>query len=124
MLKPLGEAKLALLFSLNHDFPSEWAAFVGSKTDALFTATIRRDFFPYFAQGKTLQIDGFDLYDGQDVTKHKPIGDQNAATEALNDPSKQEQYSLNAPEDEAGRNQVLTRKASAKVFLVIRYSFG
>ena len=46
------QATLAVLFSLRHDFPTEWAAFVSGSGP--FTATIRREYFPYFTQGRPL----------------------------------------------------------------------
>ncbi len=115
------QSNLALLFSLRHDFPTEWSAFVNGAGD--FTATIRKDYFPYFAQGqnKTITITGLDLYDGQNVTKHHLVGDPAAATNGL---SGQAQFTLTAGPDAAGPTQVLTRTASAQVFLIIRYSLG
>ena len=111
------QSNLALLFSLRHDFPTEWSAFVNGTGD--FTATIRKDYFPYFTQGKgkTITIVGLDLY-GEDVTP-KAVGDPVAATNGL---SEQAQFTLTAGPDPAGPTQVLTRTASAQVFLIIRYS--
>ncbi len=111
------QAGLALLFSLRHDFPTEWSAFVNGTGD--FTATIRKDYFPYFTQGKQIKIIGLDLY-GHDVTKHHAVGDPAVAT---NDLSVQGQISLTAGTDAPGPIQVLTRTASAQVFLIVRYSF-
>jgi hypothetical protein len=48
-------AGLALLFSLKHDFPTEWHQFLRS-TDSKFTAQLKREYFPYFAQGKKIKI--------------------------------------------------------------------
>jgi hypothetical protein len=44
LLQEASQSNLALLFSLRHDFPSEWSSFVNGTGD--FTATIRKDFFP------------------------------------------------------------------------------
>lgn len=49
LFQQANQAGLALLFSLHHDFPTEWSAFVNGTDD--FTATIRKDYFPYFTQG-------------------------------------------------------------------------
>ncbi len=109
------QSNLALLFSLRHDFPTEWAEFVNGTGN--FTATIRKDYFPYFMQGKTITITGLDLY-GQDMTHHA-VGDQtvwDAATSEITDINKQA-FTVTAGPDA----QVLTRK-SAEVFLIIRYS--
>lgn len=118
LLQPVNQSNLALLFSLRHDFPTEWAAFVNGAGD--FTATIRKDFFPYFTQGKSITIAGLELY-GQDITKHHAIGDPAAAT---NDLAGQAQYTLTAGPDGPGPTQVLTPTASAQVFLVIRYAIS
>jgi hypothetical protein len=107
------QSNLALLFSLRHDFPTEWSAFVNGAGD--FTAAIRKDYFPYFTQGKTITITGLDLYNGEDVTKHHAVGNPVAATAGLG--SAQAQFTLTA-----GPTQVLKRTASAQVFLIIRYS--
>src|SRR6266566_4150342 len=84
LFQEASQSNLALLFSLRHDFPTEWSAFVNGTGD--FTATIRKDYFPYFTQGKTITITGLELYDGKDVSKHQPIGSQavwDAATAEL-----------------------------------------
>ncbi|HEU5367041.1 MAG TPA: hypothetical protein VFU69_01200, partial [Ktedonobacterales bacterium] len=109
-------ANFALFFSLRHDFPTEWSAFVNSTGD--FSATIRRDYFPYFTQGKTITITSVELY-AQDVTKHHATGDPTAATDGL---STQAQFTLTTGPDGAGPTQVLTRTVNAQVFLIIRYS--
>ena len=123
LFKEANQSNLALLFSLRHDFPSEWSAFVNSAND--FSATIRKDYFPYFTQGKQeITIAGFDLYD-QDVTKHHEVGKETwaAATATLNDKNKQA-FNVNFAPDAAGPLQVLTRAADAQVFLIIRYSLS
>jgi hypothetical protein len=113
-------ANLALLFSLPHDFPTEWSAFVSSAGASNFSATIRRDYFPYFTQGKKISISGFDFY-GQDTTKHGSFGDQQVrdiANTDLEDKSKQA-YTLSIPKD-----GILTPTPGAQIFLIIRYSIS
>lgn len=122
LFQQANQANLALLFSLRHDFPTEWAAFVNGKGD--FTATIRKDYLPYFTQGKQITITGFDLY-SQDVTKHHVVGNQtawDAATANLGDKNKQA-FTVTIAPDTSGPTQVLTRTPDAQVFLIIRYSF-
>jgi hypothetical protein len=55
---------LALLFSLPHDFPTEWAAFKAgdSLTNDPLTLTLRRDLFPYMVQGELLTVDALEFY--------------------------------------------------------------
>ena len=67
-----------------------------------------------------MRITGLELY-GQDVTKPYVVGDPTAATNALNDPTGQKQFTLTAGPD-AGPTQVLMRTASSQAFLIIRYS--
>jgi hypothetical protein len=56
IFKEQSESKLGLLFSLRHDFPQEWAAFVTGTQP--FKVTLRKDYFPYMTQGKNVTIDG------------------------------------------------------------------
>jgi len=116
LFQEASQSNLALLFSLRHDFPTEWSTFVNGAGD--FTATIRRDHFPYFTQGKLGAIAGFELY-GKDVNKHHAAGDKDAATSDLAD---QGQFTFTAGPDAPGPTQVLTRTAEAQVFLLVRYS--
>lgn len=123
LLKDAGSQPLFRLFSLRHDFPTEWSAFVNGTGD--FRATIRRDHFPYFTQGKKINIAGFDLY-ADDVSKHHGVGNQpvwDAATADLADKSKQA-FTLTIVPDAPGPTQVLTRASSAQVFLIVRYSLS
>ena len=53
-------ANLGLLFSLAHDFPSEWSAFVNGAGN--LSVTVQRDYFPYFTQGLDLALLDFHLY--------------------------------------------------------------
>jgi hypothetical protein len=111
-----GQSNLALLFSLRHDFSMEWAAFVNGAN--AFAATIRKDYFPYFTQGKQITITGLDLYK-EDMTAHHSVGDPAAATSAL---AGQQLFTLTAAPDQSGPNQVLPRDGNARVFLIVRYS--
>ena len=116
LFQQASEAELALLFSLRHDFPTEWSAFVNSTAD--LGVTIRRDHFPYFTQSKAITIAGFELY-GQDMTKHHTTGDAAAATTAMTD---HQQFVLSAAPDAPGPTQILTRSSNTEVFLIVRYS--
>jgi hypothetical protein len=108
---------LALFFSLRHDFPTEWAAFVNGTGS--FTASLRKDLFPYMAQGKTLTVDALDLYAAVNgalsqltVAKANLNGDLNAPGGSL--------VLSQAPDPSV---PVLTRTA-ADVYMVLRYSLG
>ena len=52
------------MFSLPHDFPSEWHRFVAGTAD--FTATVKRDHFPYFTVGTDIALTAVQLYAIQD----------------------------------------------------------
>ena len=70
LFQEVSQSNLALLFSLRHDFPTEWSAFVNGAGN--FTATIRKDYFPYFTQGKAITITGLELYGKQKSTTRSP----------------------------------------------------
>jgi Tc toxin complex TcA C-terminal TcB-binding domain len=112
------QAGLALLFSLKHDFPSEWHRF--STGNANFAATVTRDHFPYFTQGKEITIDGLQVHaiqDGQ-LGSVTPQGLNLAAfTETLKNEGAFE-LSL------APVGVVLVRNKDAYVFILIKYSVG
>lgn len=115
-------AGLGLLFSLRHDFPGEWSAFVGGAGD--FTATLREDHFPYLAHNRRISITGFELFGlaGSSTPRRHVVGDLgmwNAATTAIND---QGSCTFSAPVDAPGPTQVLTRAADADVWLIVRYA--
>jgi Tc toxin complex TcA C-terminal TcB-binding domain len=119
-------APLAMLFSLPHDFPVEWSAFVNGAAD--FRADIRRDYFPYFTLGKNLTVTSLEMYGPKGATlRHHAVAgaDLNAFSNAMNnaDPA-QQTYTVDAAPDAAGPMQVLTRTAGAEVYLVVRYTMG
>ena len=116
LLRQASQSNLTLLFSLRHDFPMEWSAFVNGTGD--FGVMIRKDYFPYFTQWRPVTIVGLELY-GQDITRHHASGDPDAATTAL---AGQGHFDFTAGPDEPGPNQVLTRTPGTQVFLIIHYS--
>jgi len=125
LFQQASQSGLALLFSLRHDFPTEWSGFVNGTRD--FTATIRKNYFPYFTQGRRINLDGLELYffDGKDVSKHHGVQDDwSAKSNDLNDESKQAFAFTTPADDPAGSAPVLTRTADAEVFVIIRYSFA
>jgi hypothetical protein len=83
LFKQLPKSNLATLFSLRHEFASEWSRFANGVGD--FSVQIRRDFFPYFVHDQAMNITGIDLYDGNDVSKHRAIAVPATASEDLND---------------------------------------
>jgi hypothetical protein len=61
---------LVQLLSLRHDFPTEWHRFIHGKDK--FEATLRREFFPYLVQGKTIRIGEALLYNVETGTAPVP----------------------------------------------------
>jgi len=104
-------AGLALLFSLKHDFPTEWHRFVTGTGD--FQTQIERFHFPYFLEGKDVEIKSLELLDDK-LQKITPAGiDYTDMSTKINngDPAP-----INLPDDP----NVL--KKDAEVFMLIRYS--
>ena len=119
LFQPASQSSLALLFSLRHDFPTEWAMFVKGTGD--FKASVKRDYFPYFTYGKDINITGIVLY-GQNVTKHHVVGDQTVWDTAIADLKDKEAFEVAIAPDNPGPGQILTRVADAQTFLVVRYA--
>jgi len=91
-----------LLFSLKHDFPSEWAKFKSVKkvgdaaTAAELSFDIREEHFPYWSQGRLEAIKRLDLFAKKakdsteietlepngnvEITTHEPDGGENKET--------------------------------------------
>jgi hypothetical protein len=112
------EAGLALLFSLKHDFPTEWHRFNTGTNN--FVATVKPDHFPYFTQGKEITIDGLQVHAIQDgkLRSVTPQGLNLASfTQAFKDEGA---FELSLAPDGA----VLVRNREAYVFVLIKYSVG
>lgn len=111
LFRQANQAGLALLFSLRHDFPTEWSAFVNSQTTADFTATIRKSYFPYFTQGKTIKNIELAFYqDGNKITVTSSRSPESDLTDLA------QQFTVTA-------GLGLPRTPNAEVFLIVRYSF-
>lgn len=107
---------LAQLFSLRHDFPTEWQHFVSGAAD--FSAAVTKEHFPYFVQGSRLTFSTLTLYaiQGDALASVTPAApDLPALATALNDTGA---FDLQLPEDPA----VLTRDQQALVFAVLEYA--
>ncbi len=109
---------LALLFSLPHEFPSEWHKFTSPGSTANFEATVKRDYFPYLTQGKNIKIGLIQLH-AIKAEKVQPATlqglDVAALTATLNDEGA---FELSLAPDGA----VLVREPQAHVFVLIKYS--
>jgi hypothetical protein len=126
LFQETSQSNLALLFSLRYDFPTEWAGFVSAKDNSPFVATIRRDYFPYFSQGKPITITGMDIHDGLDGAKQHLSGNQSNWADATNGLADQttQAFDVTLQQDAVGPTQVLIRNANAQVFLLVHYTIG
>jgi len=104
---------LARSFSLKHDFPTEWHHFINSAEN--LSIVIKKDHFPYIAQGFDINISKIHLFaikdgelKGRDIDLDNLSGDIN----------ENNQSELVIVSDE----EVLTRDKEAQVFLVLSYS--
>lgn len=116
----VGEANasgLGLLFSLAHDFPGEWHKFVNGTEDH-FTATVKRDYFPYFTQGKEIKVDEIKLFaiQGEALEPTTPKGlVLETMSQELNDEGT---LKLSLSPD----STVLVPEQEANIFVLIKYS--
>jgi hypothetical protein len=108
-----GQSGLTLLFSLRHDFPTEWSAFINGNGN--FVTQLRKDHFPYLVQEETLEIEALELYarKGKQLAK-RTVPVPGTLAEDLNGDDRA--ASLSLPVDA----NVLKRDA-AQVFLIVRY---
>jgi hypothetical protein len=115
----VGEASasgLAALFSLPHDFPNEWHRFATG--ESAFAAAVKRDFFPYFTQGKEIAINKVELVAIRDdeLTSATANLDLAAITEQLNETGRSEL--------QIAAEGVLARNEDDDVFVIINYTLG
>ena len=112
------QVELSLLFSLRHDFPNDWNAFVTGNTDG-FTTLIKKNYFPYFTQGSPITMLEIDIYSDDMKQQHSVKNlDFYSLSSALVDPNKNG-FTLPIPRDTTG-SIVMTETAN-NVFLVIKY---
>jgi hypothetical protein len=108
---------LALLFSLSHDFPAEWAAFVNGKGD--LAIPIRKVYFPYLAQSGPATIDALTLFaPDKDRLAQVTVLVPDGLSDGVNSAAATSTLTMNPDA------KVLSRSANAQVFLVIQYHLG
>lgn len=105
---------LARSFSLKHDFPMEWHRFINSTEDDL-NIVIKKDHFPYIAQGFDINISKIQLFA---ITDGELKGRNIALDNLSGDINDNNQSELVIASDE----EVLTRDKEEQVFLVLSYS--
>ena len=112
LLEQPNQAKLALLFSLRHEFPTQWSAFVKGNDDFAMRLR-RRDYFPYMVQGKELAIEALELHAQDGTRKSHPVP-ANLADD-LNGANGFSDLSFHSD------TEVLKRDAAAQPFLIVQY---
>jgi hypothetical protein len=111
-LQAANEAGLTRLFSLKHDFPSEWHQFMKDTGD--FTATLKASHFPYFVQ-PYIQEQGFQGQHSVHAIDDNQLISQNLGPMDISfDENGDYEFSLS-------RNDVLSSDRP-QVFMVIQYS--
>jgi hypothetical protein len=111
----LADQPFMRMFSLKHEFPTKWHRFINSIDDYL-SIVIKKDHFPYIAQGSGINISKIQLF----AIKDGELKDSNIDLENLSgDINENNESELAiAPDTE----EVLTRDKEAQVFLVLSYS--
>lgn len=111
-------SNLSLLFSLKHDFPSEWSRFTSATDDSNFITKIKQEHFPYLTQGKAITIDSIQLYSegSNDIEVITPEGlELSNYTKKLADDG---EFEISLVPD----GKILVRQTTEKVFIFIQYS--
>jgi hypothetical protein len=116
-LSDVSTSALTILFSLRHDFPSEWAAFVSGTGD--LAIAIRKNFLPYLAQGGPVTVDGLVLYaPGKSGLAQLTVVVPDGLSDGINGTTESATLSMKAD------GKVLTRAQTAQVYLVVQYHLG
>jgi hypothetical protein len=111
---------LARSFSLRHDFPTDWAAFLAGRD---LSVRIAKDWLPYFAQSAAVTIGAVELYgiSGEDLTRGpSPVpSDPPDGLEALTHQlAETGAFTLPVPAD----GTVVRRDTTVDPHLVVRYT--
>jgi len=111
---------MALLLSLPHEFPSEWHKFTAPGSTADFKAIVKRDYFPYLTQGKTITIDAVQLHNIEEL---QPTAPQKLASQPIED-ANTELADTGEFWVSFAEGQVLERRKDAQIFALIKYSLS
>jgi hypothetical protein len=126
LVADVNAAGLALLFSLPHEFPSEWHKFTSPGSTANFEATVKRDYFPYLTQGRDIKIGPTQLHridiEAGMVKSVTLTGLPEVILAADAQIEAEKEFPLSLDPAEGTVSDVLKRNKEAQVFLVINYS--
>ncbi|MCC5906677.1 MAG: hypothetical protein JJU13_10740 [Balneolaceae bacterium] len=109
------QSGLVQLFSLRHDFPSEWHRFVSA--DDEFRATVKKEHFPYFVQGEKIIIKKVELYsiqEGQMSPGVSGVVNEESLTESL---SNENEFEITLSKADLPKE-----KQDTQVFLLFKYT--
>jgi hypothetical protein len=119
----LQENNLPRIFSVKHEFPTEWHQFVNGTED--LAITIKKSHFPFFVQGKTIALTKLELYTIQHEQLSPPVTlTELNKTNLSNHLNQEDECSLSIPavlEDEASG---IVRDKQSQVFMVFHYSLS
>ncbi|ROO86778.1 hypothetical protein EDD29_4358 [Actinocorallia herbida] len=105
-------------FSLRHDFPDDWAAFLAGGSGP--SLRIAKDWFPYFAQSATIKVTAVELYgiSGDELVRG-PSPVEESALQALDAQlASSGAFTLDVPADDT----VVVRDRKADPHLIVRYT--
>lgn len=112
---------LLRMFSLKHEFPTEWYRFlhpVAAGADQVFNVALKPDHFPFFTQGRSLVVQKMDV-----LLKSSKTGDYNLRISATNtDAEIKDSNPLTAPENAKFGNMQKVSIDGASGQLVLEYT--
>ena len=109
---------LALLLSLRYDFPTDWATFVNGT--GVFAPRIGKEHFPYFCQGRLVNITGIDLLDATDISVRESIGEESQLANWSDTLNVNNSFNAEFPESPVLKQ----RDRDGAVFMILRYRLG
>jgi hypothetical protein len=128
----LQENNLPRIFSVKHEFPTEWHQFVSGTED--LAITIKKSHFPFFIQSKKIALTKLELYTIKNEHLFPPVlltepnlGELSTHLNQDKDPLNQrhkEECRLSIPALLTDEANGIVRDKQAQVFMVIHYSLS
>lgn len=128
MLEEANTSGMTRLWSLRHEFPTEWHKYV-TADDENFEVTIKKEHFPYMVQGFDLEVTGFQLFVVEDkALVPLPLAETEISnTENPLEPGQKLRHtldSLNDGTDRKGRIEIISDllDKGKNIFLLLNYT--